>query len=131
MLKSLPFTLGVLFLAIAAAAANHGALLQWTASPSASCLTATPPTCTAFSYQVFEGPAPGQESTTPLATVSGTSYDDSGPTMNAYLGTMRCWTVQAVQTTGGLVLNSSSSGETCATFPAAPQTPGVPTITLH
>jgi hypothetical protein len=67
------FTVCMLLVALAAAAANHGALLQWTASTSASCLTAAPPTCTAFSYQLFEGPAPGQESTTPLASVSGTS----------------------------------------------------------
>lgn len=125
------FIVPMLLLALAAAAENHGALVQWTASPSASCLTATPPTCTAFGYQVFEGPAPGQESTTPLASVSGTSYDDSGPTMNAYLGTTRCWTVQAVKTAGGLVLNSASSGETCYTFPTAPDSPGMPTVTLH
>jgi hypothetical protein len=123
------------FLAISMGAAqtNHGVTLNWTVSTSASCLTATPPTCASFGYNVFEGSGPGLESTTPLnsSLVTTLTFADNGPTMNAYLGQTRCYVVQAVEVASGLTLNSANSNEVCFSFPQAPAGPGSLNGSIH
>lgn len=106
---------------------NHGITLTWNASPSAAGCTGT---CTG-SYLVFEGPASGQESTTPLATVTATTDTDNGPTMNAYLGTTRCYVVAFQEVIGGLTLTSANSNEACFSFPQTPGSASTLEITAH
>lgn len=125
------FLLGALLLfpLFSSAQTPHGVTLSWVASTSAS--TCTSP-CTS-GYNVFEGPATGQESATPinatLLTVLG--YADNGPTLNAYLGTTRCYTVGFTETVGGLTLQSGPSNEACFSFPSAPAAPSGLSITAH
>lgn len=121
--------LGCLCLPLAAHAENHGATLAWTASLSAAACTGT---CSVVGYDVLEGPAAGQESSTPLnaAPLSVLTYTDDGATLNAYLGTTRCWQIRYTEVIGGLSL-SAVSNETCFSFPAAPSAPGAPTVTVH
>lgn len=114
-----------------AQALNHGLTLTWTASTSAAtCLSTSTPACTG-SYLIFEGPASGQESTTPLTTVSGLTYTDNGATMNAYLGSTRCYQVAFQEAVGTLTLVSANSNEACFSFPTIPSAPGAPTVTAH
>ena len=90
-----------------AQAQNHGVTLTWAASPSAAGCTSP---CT-YGYNVFEGAGSGLESTTPFnaAPVSGVAFTDNGSTMNAYLGTTRCYTVQFQEVVSGLTLSSGPS----------------------
>ena len=131
-MKRIILLLAFILLAGNLMAANHGVTLSWGASTSASCLTASPATCTAFAYQIFEGAAAGQENmTTPLTTVSVLTFTDNGATMNAYLGTTRCYVVQAQETSGGLSVNSASSNEVCFSFPQTPAQVGTLSGTMH
>jgi hypothetical protein len=123
----------VLSTAVGAAQTNHGVSLTWGASTAASCLTATPPTCTSFGYNVFEGSGTGLESTTPLngSLITTLSFTDNGPSMNSYLGTTRCYVVQAVEVASGLTLNSANSNEVCFSFPTAPLAPASLVGSIH
>ena len=115
------------------AAQNHGVNLTWTADTSAAtCLSTSIPACVG-SYLIFEGSAPGQESSTPLATVPQSTliYVDNGTTMNAYLGTTRCYTMQFQEVVGTITVTSLSSSESCATFPSVPNIPSTPALSIH
>lgn len=130
-LASLALMLLASGLALAQTPENHGATLTWTASLSAAtCLPTSTPPC-AGSYLIFEGPHTLQESTTPLATVTGLTYTDDGANMNSYLGTTRCWVVAYQEVIGTLTLTSANSGEACFSFPPMPSAPGTPTLTAH
>ena len=60
----------------APAAAQHYSALGWTGSTSAACLTATPATCTAFSYNVLRSTVSGAE--VQIASgITGTTYNDT------------------------------------------------------
>jgi hypothetical protein len=131
-MKKLRFVAIAILLAAAGAAAqtNHGVTIAWGAS---SCSAAAPATCSSFGYNVFEGPGPGQESTTPLnsSLISGLTFSDNGQSMNAYLGTTRCYVVQAQEVISGLTLSSASSSEVCFSFPTPPAAPGAPSGEIH
>jgi hypothetical protein len=132
-MKNLMLVIFAVLLAAAAAPAqtqNHGVTLTWGAS---ACSAVAPATCSSFGYNVFEGPGPGQESTTPLNTalISGLTFSDNGPTLNAYLGTTRCYVIQAQEVTSGLTLSSANSNELCFSFPAPPAAPGTVTGAIH
>ena len=118
----------------ARAAENHGATLAWGASASAAaCLPSSTPAC-AGSYNVFEGSGPGLESSTPLnsSPITVLTFTDDGSTMNAYLGTTRCYVVQFQEVVGGtLTLTSPNSNEVCLQFPPAPSAPGTATGQMH
>ena len=125
------FTVSIL--PITAQAALHGATLTWTASTAAAtCLGTSNPPCS-YGYQIFEGSSTGSETTTPLndTLITGTSYADTEPTQNAYLGTTRCWVVQFQETIGTVTVNSSSSNEACYTWPVQPAPPGQVVIVIH
>lgn len=133
MKRLLTFAILIFFLLsarLAAAQENHGTTLTWGAS---SCSAVAPQTCSSFGYNVFEGSAPGKEGSTPInsSLVSGLSFTDDGPTMNSYLGTTRCYVVQAQEVVSGLTLSSANSPEACISFPAPPAAPATPAATIH
>jgi hypothetical protein len=132
-LRCLIFFVCGLAIASAVAAAqtqNHGVTVTWVAS---ACSAAAPGTCSSFGYNVFEGPASGQESTAPFnaSLISGLTFTDNGATMNAYLGTTRCYVIQAQEITSGLTLSSANSPEVCFSFPNQPSAPGTAAISPH
>ena len=98
-------------------------MLTW--SESSSC---TSP-CT-ITYNVYRGATAGGESTTPAPNatpLTTLTYTDS----TVALGNTYYYVVQAVETTGGLVLNSANSNEVSCTLPQAPVAPLLGTPTLH
>ena len=111
------------------AAGNHGVTLTWTAPPAqAACVSP----CT-YHYDLFEGPSAGNESSASfnLLPITALTYTDDGPTLNAYLGTTRCYYVVFTEVSGGLTLVGPQSNEVCVTFPSAPGAPTALTATFH
>lgn len=110
---------------------SHCVSLSWTASTSASCLSATTNPCSSFGYNVFRGTATGAESAIALNTapITGTTFTDpitltSNPQTFFY-------TVQAVETSGGISVSSSPSNEASANFPGIPTSPSGATAVPH
>lgn len=101
-----------------ATAAAHSVSLTWVASLSAA--TCVSP-CT-LTYNLYRGTAAGAENmAAPInsAPVAGTSFSDT----NVVLGQTYFYVVQAVETSGTLVLTSANSNEASVTFPQAPAAP--------
>jgi len=110
-----------LVIAMQTGGGSHSATLSWTASTSASSCVAP---C-AFGYNVFRGTATGTESATPInsTVISGLTYTDPitlTPNPQSFF-----YTVEAVETSGGVVASSVPSNEVSATFPGVPAAPVV------
>lgn len=119
----------ILPLQLCAQTENHGANISWTApTVAASCTATSTPSCS-FSYTVLEG-ATGAETNVLKSGITTVSYTDDGPTLNAYLGTTRCYVIQFIEITGAIT-ETSNSKESCATWPASPDSPGAPAIIIH
>lgn len=101
---------------------NHGITFSVTDTSAATCLPAN--SCIG-TFLVFEGPASGQEvMVAPFATFSASPWLDDGPSMNAYLGTTRCYLFEYQEVIGGtMTLTSGNSTETCFSFPNNPAAP--------
>jgi hypothetical protein len=105
---------------------GHSVTLSWTASTSAGCLTATPPTCSAFGYNIFRGTAPGAESLTPLNSSPVTVLTFVDPITLTSNPQAFFYFVEAVETTGTITVSSVPSSEVSATFPGIPAAPTAP-----
>lgn len=97
-----------------ATATSHSVALTWTESSS----------CTSpciITYNLFRGTTAGGEGTTPInsSPITGLTYTDT----NVSLGTTYYYVLEAVETSGTLVLTSPNSNEVSATFPNAPAAP--------
>ena len=117
-----------------ARAENHGLTITATASVSATtCKSTNTIPCTG-TYNLYEGPTPAAELSTPINTtaLANPNFTDDGPTMNAYLGTTRCYTWTFVESlAGGLILESVPSTEACFSFPNPPAPPTLPALAAH
>lgn len=99
---------------------GHTVTLTFVASTSAAGCVAP---CT-LGYNVFRGTATGAESATPLnaTPITTTTYTDSGITLGSAPITY-FYTVEAVETAGGVTVASGPSNEASATFPGVPVAP--------
>ena len=116
------------------AAASHGIDYSWTASTSAaSCTSAN--NCSSSGYNLYQGPASGQETSTPVnsALITGLSYSWVAP--QTVLGTTVCAYVVYQQTIttarGNITVQSAPSNEVCVTFPPAPAVAGGASGTIY
>ncbi len=118
--RSIPIAF-LLFVAVSLSAqtTGHGTTLSWTASTSA---TACSSPCT-FGYNVYRGTAAGTEGAAPInaAPITGTTYFDP-VTLTSSTQTF-FYTVEAVETVGGVTVNSAPSNEVSVTFPGTPAAP--------
>lgn len=107
---------------------GHSVTLTWTASTSASCLTATTNPCASFGYIVYRGTISGGENvqlnTTPITT---NTYMDSTITLTSSPQTFYYY-VEAVETSGGIVVSSAPSNEVSTAFPGLPSPPTSVTV---
>jgi len=107
----------------------HCTVLSWTASASVSgCVSP----CT-ITYNVFRGTAPGAESATPINSSAVTPDTYTDPVTLTTSTQTFYYTIQAVETFGGVTQSSASSVEVSATFPssAPPAPPTAPAATPH
>jgi len=105
----------------------HCTVITWTISSSAAGCTGS---CT-FGYNVFRGMTSGGESTTPvnLGQIPGTTYIDPITLTNS--PQTFYYTVEAVETSGGVAASSGPSNEVSDTFPATPSAPTASSATAH
>ena len=104
-------------------AGGHCVVLTWTdtANPS-HCNSSSVPACT-LSYNVYQGTTSGGE-TYGSPVSAGLSADTATiPVTLATSSQTFYWTIEAVISQGGLVVNSAPSAEVTATFPALPASP--------
>jgi hypothetical protein len=115
-------------MAAAQAGGGHSVTLNWNASSSAASCTAP---CT-FGYNIFRGTTTGSEAPNPLnpTLVTGTTYTDSTVTLGSTPVTY-FYTVEAVETVGGVTVASAPSNEASATFPGTPAPPSAVTANPH
>jgi hypothetical protein len=113
----------ILRMRIFAQISGHSVTLSWTASTSAACLTATPPTCSAFGYNIFRGTAAGAESLTPLNSSPLTILTFVDPITLTSNPQAFFYFIEAVETTGTITVSSVPSSEVSATFPGIPASP--------
>jgi hypothetical protein len=98
------------------------------ATLNATTFLATASTATSLSFPLAANPG----SVTAFGTVTWIGDNDVGATLDADLGSQRCYTAQAVEVVSTtLTLTSASSSETCFSFPQLVAAPGAVQGALH